>query len=81
MASVAANSSTGRRCRASGWGAAALKRVVDTFFSGSLGEAVASHLSDPNGDLSDEDLDELMALVERKRGKNRKNTNAELKQS
>jgi predicted transcriptional regulator len=62
-------------------GRTALKRVVDTFFSGSLGEAVASHLSDPKGDLSDEDLDELMALVEQKRGKNKKNTNAKLQQS
>ncbi len=48
-------------------GRSALKRVLDTFFSGSLGEAVATHMSSPDGDLSDEDLDELMKLVEEKR--------------
>lgn len=59
-------------------GRSALKRVLDTFFSGSLGEAVASHMSDPAGDLSDEELDELMALVEARR---RTKTNTELKPS
>lgn len=53
-------------------GRSALKRVLDTFFSGSLGEAVASHLSDPHGELSDEDLEELQALVEERRSQNRK---------
>ena len=48
-------------------GRTALKRVLDTFFSGSLGEAVATHMSSPDAELSDEDLDELMKLVEQKR--------------
>ena len=48
-------------------GRSALRRVLDTFFSGSLGEAVATHLSDPDGDLSDEDLDQLMQLIEQRR--------------
>lgn len=48
-------------------GKAALTRVLDTFFSGSLGDAVATHLNDPRAKYSDEELAELAALIESKR--------------
>jgi len=48
-------------------GRSALGKVVDTFFSGSLGDAVATHLSDPKAKLSDAELDELAQLIESKR--------------
>lgn len=48
-------------------GRSALQRVVDTFFSGSLGQAVASHLNDPSAELSDAELRELEALIQAKR--------------
>ena len=41
----------------------ALRRVLDTFFGGSLEDAVAAHLSDPNSDLSPDELKRLAALV------------------
>lgn len=48
-------------------GKSALTRVLDTFFSGSLGDAVATHLNDPRVKYSDEELAELAALIESKR--------------
>ncbi|YCM44312.1 BlaI/MecI/CopY family transcriptional regulator [Verrucomicrobiaceae bacterium 227] len=50
-------------------GKSALTRVLDTFFSGSLGDAVATHLNDPRAKYSDEELAELAALIESKRTK------------
>jgi len=44
-------------------GRSALRRVLDTFYGGSLEEAVAAHLTDPKGQLQQEDLKRLMALV------------------
>ncbi len=48
-------------------GRSALRKVIETFFSGSTGSAVASHLNDPRARFSDEELKELAALVEAKR--------------
>lgn len=48
-------------------GKSALGRVLDTFFSGSLGDAVATHLNDPKATYTDAELAELAALIESKR--------------
>lgn len=50
-------------------GRSALGRVVDTFFSGSIGSALASHLDDPRINYSEEELAEIAALIEAKRSK------------
>jgi predicted transcriptional regulator len=49
----------------------AFRRILDTFFEGSLEKAVAAHLGDAAGDLSAEDLDRLADLIRqaRKKGK------------
>ena len=52
-------------------GQSALRRVVDTFFDGSLENAVAAHLADTDSDLSDEDLKRLAALIREARKKGR----------
>ncbi len=51
-------------------GQSAMRRVVRTFFGGSLEKAVAAHLSDPNAELSKDDLQRLQALIRdaKKRG-------------
>jgi BlaI family penicillinase repressor len=41
----------------------AMRRVVDTFFSGSLEQAVAMHLGDPQADLSTEELNRIAKLI------------------
>jgi BlaI family penicillinase repressor len=48
-------------------GQSALRRVLSTFFSGSLEEAVAAHLSDPGTELSEEELRRLSSLIEQAR--------------
>ena len=48
-------------------GRTVLGRVLDTFFSGSLGNAVATHLNDPRARYTDEELEELAKLIESKR--------------
>lgn len=50
-------------------GCSALGSVIDTFFSGSIGSAMASHLDDPRARYSDEELAELAALIDAKRSK------------
>jgi len=52
-------------------GPSALRRVVDTFFSGSLRQAVAAHLAQRDTDTSDEELKRLAELIRqaRSRGK------------
>jgi predicted transcriptional regulator len=50
-------------------GRSALGTVIDTFFSGSIGNAVATHLNDPRASYSEEELAELAALIESKRSK------------
>lgn len=50
-------------------GKSALRRVLHTFFDGSLEEAVALHLSDPKSELSDGELKRLAALIRQMRKK------------
>lgn len=52
-------------------GPSALRRVVDTFFSGSLRQAVAAHLGQRDTDLSDEELKRLAELIRQARSKGR----------
>jgi BlaI family penicillinase repressor len=51
-------------------GRSALRRVLDTFFAGSLESAVAAHLGDSATELSSDDLKRLEKLIQqaRKRG-------------
>jgi len=51
---------TRQRARA---GQSALRRVVDTFFGGSLQTAVAAHLADPDARLTQDELGKLARLV------------------
>src|SRR5215203_3636786 len=44
-------------------GKSALHRVLATFFEGSLENAVAAHLADPNSDISTEELKRLSAII------------------
>lgn len=42
---------------------AALSNVLGTFFDGSLGNAVAAHLSDPSSEIDPEELKQLRRLI------------------
>lgn len=42
----------------------ALKEVIDTFFNGSISQALATHLSHPRRKLSRADVESLSALIE-----------------
>jgi predicted transcriptional regulator len=44
-------------------GKSALARVLETFFNGSLEQAVAAHLLDPKTEISPEELERLSALI------------------
>ncbi|MBN1346627.1 MAG: BlaI/MecI/CopY family transcriptional regulator [Phycisphaerae bacterium] len=44
-------------------GRSALRRLLETFFEGSIEKAVAVHLMDPAAELSDEELDRLGKLI------------------
>ena len=50
-------------------GLSALRRVVQTFFEGSLEKAMAVHLSDPKSDLSEDELKRLADLIRQARKK------------
>jgi predicted transcriptional regulator len=50
-------------------GRSALRRVLDTFFDGSLEKAVAAHLGDSAADLSPEELERLADLIRQARTK------------
>jgi len=50
-------------------GQSALRTVLQTFFDGSLEEAVAAHLSDPGAAPSDEELRRLAGLIREARQK------------
>jgi len=50
-------------------GQSAMRRLVDTFFDGSLTEAVAAHMVDPAADLSPDELKRLAALIRQARKK------------
>jgi predicted transcriptional regulator len=47
-----------------GAGRSALRRVLDVFFQGSLGEAMAAHFSNPRERISAEEIAELETLLE-----------------
>jgi BlaI family transcriptional regulator, penicillinase repressor len=48
-------------------GKGALRRVLETFFGGSLEEALAAHLTDPAAKMSEEEYERLMALIRQAR--------------
>jgi predicted transcriptional regulator len=50
-------------------GPPAFQRVVDTFFGGSLRNAVAAHLAQRSTDISDEELRRLAELIREARNK------------
>ncbi|MAE61664.1 MAG: CopY family transcriptional regulator [Planctomycetaceae bacterium] len=50
-------------------GLPALQRVIDTFFGGSVRDAMAAHLSRQNNTISDEDLRHLAQLIREARRK------------
>ena len=52
-------------------GPSAMRRVVDTFYGGSLRQAVAAHLAQQDTDISDEELKRLAELIRQARGKGR----------
>ncbi len=57
---------TKQRRRAGQW---ALRRVVATFFDGSLGQAFAAHLADSHADMSEDELKRLATLIRNARAK------------
>lgn len=50
-------------------GPSAMRRVVDTFFGGSLNQAVAAHLAQRDTEISDEELNRLVKLIRQARSK------------
>ncbi len=50
-------------------GQSALRTVLQTFFNGSLEEAVAAHLSDPGGTADEDELKRLAGLIREARKK------------
>jgi predicted transcriptional regulator len=52
-------------------GRSSLRRVLDTFFGGSLERAVAAHLADSAADLSVDELKRLSQLINQARKKER----------
>ena len=52
-------------------GPSALRRVVNTFFGGSIRSAVAAHLAQRDADVSDEELKRLAELIRQARSKGR----------
>lgn len=52
-------------------GPSALRRVVNTFFGGSIRSAVAAHLAQRDADVSDEELRRLAQLIRQARSKGR----------
>ena len=52
-------------------GRSALRRVLQTFFDDSLEKAVAAHLSDAGVELSPDELNRLLDLIEQARAKGR----------
>lgn len=41
-------------------GRSALNRIINTFFDGSLGQALATHLSSPDADYTQDEIDDLI---------------------
>ena len=52
-------------------GQSALRRVLRTFFSGSIQEALASHLADSDAKQTPEELEKLAALIRKARKEGR----------
>jgi len=52
-------------------GPSAMRRVVNTFFGGSLRQAVAAHLAQKDNQLSDDELKRLADLIRQARNKGR----------
>lgn len=52
-------------------GRSAFKHLVDTFFGGSVEEALASHLADPKNKLDSDDLKRLEKIVRAARRENK----------
>lgn len=50
-------------------GRSAFRRVLETFFDGSLEKAVAAHLGDPASDLAQDELNRLANLIEQAKTK------------
>lgn len=50
-------------------GPPALRRVVDTFFGGSIGKAVAAHLAQRESEISEDELRRLAELIREARRK------------
>lgn len=48
-------------------GRSALRRVLDTFFEGSMEHALAAHLTDSTSDLTPDELKRLAALINKAR--------------
>ena len=48
-------------------GQSAMRRLLDTFFDGSLTEAVAAHMVDATAELDEEELKRLAALIRKAR--------------
>jgi len=51
-------------------GQSAMRRLLNTFFDGSLTDAVASHMVDAGAELDDEELKRLAALIRKARKNN-----------
>ena len=45
-------------------GRSAFNRIIDTFFDGSLGQALATHLASPDADYSQEEINDLIQHLE-----------------
>ena len=52
-------------------GATAFQHVLDTFFEGAIDEALASHLTKKESNLSDEQLERMIQLIEQARKQGR----------
>jgi len=52
-------------------GQSALRRVLQTFFGGSLEQAVAAHLTDKNATLSSDELERMVDLIRQARKEGR----------
>jgi len=50
-------------------GPSAMRRVLDTFFGGSLTQGVAAHLAQRDTDMTDEELKELIELIRKARSR------------
>lgn len=50
-------------------GQSAIRRVLSTFFDGSLEQAISAHLADENSDLDDDELKRLASLIRKTRQK------------